>query len=343
MEIIALIHAKKEVRNMASSSVWKDNTILRKWLKKYSLDFLDGNFNYDLTDYLSDPLLNALAKKLNIDKEYIYLGAGSSQIITNILNLKVWNKIFITSPEFGLYDRNLEKNSINHVKIECITTVDFVNKLSSIKSTEEDLLCLSSPRWFSGERFSDEQIYTILQEFKGTILVDEAYIAYSDNEKGLIDLAINNARIILLRSFSKTYFASGFRIGYIITTKKIDGLRDTFIAPHSISTCSARFATSLINDDKLQKIFSNTRKLVNKNRDIIYDNLKNNGNFNVIKSEANFITLIFQKRQEFSKCYELLKDLPGIQKFDNNITFIKIWISNKEFSLKILKRLEQLK
>lgn len=328
---------------MASSSVWKDNKILRKWLKKYSLDFLDGNFNYDLTDYLSDPLLNALAQKLNIDKEYIYLGAGSSQLITSILNLKIWNKVFITSPEFGLYDRNLEKNSINHTKIECLTTGDFVNKLSSIKSTKEDLLCFSSPRWFSGERFSNEQICTILQEFKGTILVDEAYIAYSDNEKGLINLAINNARIILLRSLSKTYFASGFRIGYIITTKKIDGLRDTFIAPHSISTGSARFATSLINDDKLQKIFSNTRKLVNKNRDIIYDNLKNSGNFNVIKSEANFITLIFQKRQEFNKYYELLKDLPGIQKFDNNITFIKIWISNKEFSLKILKRLEQLK
>ena len=328
---------------MASSSVWKDNKILRKWLKKYSLDFLDGNFNYDLTDYLSDPLLNALAQKLNIDKEYIYLGAGSCQLITSILNLKIWNKVFITSPEFGLYDRNLEKNSINHTKIECLTTGDFVNKLSSIKSTKEDLLCFSSPRWFSGERFSNEQICTILQEFKGTILVDEAYIAYSDNEKGLINLAINNARIILLRSLSKTYFASGFRIGYIITTKKIDGLRDTFIAPHSISTGSARFATSLINDDKLQKIFSNTRKLVNKNRDIIYDNLKNSGNFNVIKSEANFITLIFQKRQEFNKYYELLKDLPGIQKFDNNITFIKIWISNKEFSLKILKRLEQLK
>ena len=53
---------------MASASIWKDNKVLKKWLKKYQMDFVDGNFNYDMNNQLSDPLLTTIAEKLNINK-----------------------------------------------------------------------------------------------------------------------------------------------------------------------------------------------------------------------------------------------------------------------------------
>ena len=269
---------------MASASIWKDNKVLKKWLKKYQMDFVDGNFNYDMNNQLSDPLLTTIAEKLNINKEYIYLGAGSSQLITVILNLKIWNKIFISLPEFGLYTRNIGLNNVNSEMISCLTANDFINQLRKIKSTKDDLLCISSPRWFSGERFTDKQIEDILLIFNGSLLIDEAYIAFSNKKSGLVDLALKNDRILIIRSMSKTYFASGFRIGYLITKKEISGLRNTFIAPHSISTYSARFMIKLLNDKKMLNIFNNTIEYIKSNRDLIYERLKHNKKFMTIKS-----------------------------------------------------------
>ena len=76
--------------DMVSASIWNDNKVLKKWIKKYQSEFVDGNFNYNLTDLLSDPLLEEISKNINVPKEYIYLGAGSSQLITVIINNIFW-------------------------------------------------------------------------------------------------------------------------------------------------------------------------------------------------------------------------------------------------------------
>ena len=82
------------------ASVWKDNKILKKWYKKRCLDFFDGNFNFNLTDLMSDPLLDAISKDFGVNKEYIYLGAGISQLIGVILSMDCWKNIYIPSIEF---------------------------------------------------------------------------------------------------------------------------------------------------------------------------------------------------------------------------------------------------
>ena len=56
-----------------------------------------------------------------------------------------------------------------------------------------------------------------------------------------------------------------------------------------------------------------------------------------------YVTLLFKNKQKFLDCYELLKILPGIQKFDiNNTKFIKIWISNERYSKTVIERLKKL-
>jgi hypothetical protein len=92
--------------DMASASIWNDNKVLKRWIKKYQSECVDGNFNYNLTDLVSDPLLEVISEKINVPKEYIYVGAGSSQLITVIVNLRIWNKVVIPLPEL------LNQNSI---------------------------------------------------------------------------------------------------------------------------------------------------------------------------------------------------------------------------------------
>ena len=321
-------------------SVWNNNKILKKWINKNQKDFFDNNFNFNMMDLYSDPLLEIISTKLKVDKKYIYLGAGSSQFIPAIIGLKCWNKIYLATPEFGLYTRSVRKLNTNYEEIFSKTCDKFIKIFLKKETNKNDLLVLSSPRWFSGEKFTDSQIKLLINNFKGSILIDEAYISFSENSNGLIELALKNDRLMILRSFSKKYFLSGFRVGYLVTKKEINGFRDTIVPPHSITTYSSRLCIKLLNDKKLLKVFDNTIEYIKSNRDNLDSYLKSNDNFYVFKSEANFITLIVKTKKYYEYCKKKLSNLSGIQFFqDEKFLYIKIWIANINFSNEIIRRL----
>lgn len=324
------------------ASVWQNNKLLRKWEQKNFKRIANGDFNYNLAFPLEDPLVIAISNYLNIKREYIYVGAGSSQFIGAIVGLKCWNKIFLSEIEFALYKRTADISEKKIINIKGITTDEFINSLKKTKSNANDLLCISSPRWFSGELFSKKQIKEILENFNGTLIIDEAYIDYSNDEKGMLGLCLKSERIILLRSFSKKFLASGYRTGYMITKKEIVGMRNTIIPPHSVSSYSERFFCELLKDEKILKAFVETREYIKQNRDLIYNNLKSQTQIRVIKSSANFISIIFDDKELMEEVYNNLNDLAGIQKFDEVVPFIKIWVNNEKFSNVVIARIKEI-
>lgn len=323
-------------------SAWKDNKKLAKWIKKNQFNFVDGNFNFDLRNLKSDPLLCSISKYINIKKDYIYVGNGISQFISVVLNLKDWTSIYLFAPEFDLYRRTAYLSGKKVIEIKGMTCSEIIENMMGIQSGENDLLCFSSPRWFSGETFSHEQIKKLLDLFHGCIMIDEAYVDYSNEPNGLIDLCLSNDRLILVRSFSKKFFASGMRVGYLITKRDINGLRETLISPHSVSTYSANFFIKLLSDEKLLNIFKNTAEYVKFNRDYIYNSLIECEKVKIIKSNSNFITLIFSSEQQLNDVYKKLSKFPGIQKFSDNYNYLKIWISDFNFSKLVVKTLKDI-
>ncbi len=322
-------------------SVWKENKELKKWIKKNYKYLIDGNFNYDLSNVMSDPLLVSISNYIGVNKNYVYIGSGISQFISVIINLNCWDTIYLPDPEFGLYSKTAEANNKKRVKIFCLYCDDFINKIKKYDTKPNDLLCISSPRWFSGEMFTKEQILEIVSIFKGTIMIDEAYVDYSNDEIGMLELCLKNENVILARSFSKKFYASGLRTGYIVTKKNLTNLRGVLIPPYSVTTYSSNFFIKLLSDIDMLELFYNTRQYVIKNRNIVYDMLKDQ--FNIIKSSSNFLTIIFSSNNELEEAYSALKGLSGIQIFKENIFYIKIWISDEKFSQIVINRLKELK
>ena len=119
-------------------------------------------------------------------------------------------------------------------------------------------------------------------------------------------------------------------------------MRNTIIPPHSVSSYSENFFVTLLNDKKILNAFAETREYIKQNRDLIYETFKNYKQIKVIKSNANFLTIIFNDKKQMQLVYEALKDLAGIQKFDEIVPFIKIWVNNEIFSKTIIKRLEEI-
>ena len=110
-------------------SVWKENKELKKWIKKNYKYLIDGNFNYDLSNVMSDPLLVSISNYIGVNKNYVYIGSGISQFISVIINLNCWDTIYLPDPEFGLYSKTAEANNKKRVKIFCLYCDDFINKI----------------------------------------------------------------------------------------------------------------------------------------------------------------------------------------------------------------------
>ena len=324
------------------ASVWQNNKLLKNWEKKNFKNIVNGDFNYNLQYPLNDPLVIAISNYLGIEKEYIYVGAGISQFITALVGLKNWNNIFLPEIEFSLYKRAACLNGRSIINIKGKYTKEFLKNLKKQETKADDLLCISSPRWFSGEIFSIEEMREILKNFKGTIIVDEAYVDYSQDESGIIKLCLENERIIILRSFSKKFLASGFRTGYMITKKEIEGMRNTIIPPHSVSSYSENLFVKLLGDKKILQSFNETREYIKRNRDLIYNSLNRFTEIELIKSDANFISILFKDETKMNLVYDNLCDLAGIQKFNEVLPFIKIWVNNEVFSKEVIKRIEGL-
>ena len=117
-------------------SVWQNNKILKKWEKKNFKYIVNGDFNYNL----ADPLINAISKYLNVDKEYIYVGTGISQFINAILGMKCWNTIFLSNIEFALYKRTADINEKKVRLTESKYTNDFL-KLSEQLNVMCKVIC----------------------------------------------------------------------------------------------------------------------------------------------------------------------------------------------------------
>ena len=202
-------------------------------------------------------------------------------------NNSSWNRICIVQKNCIIVWKKL-------ILAKGLHTEDFVNNLKKLKTTDKNLLCISSPRWFNGEKFTKKQIKDILNVYNGTLIIDEAYVDYSDDENGMIDICLKNDRVIIFRSFSKKFLASGYRTGYMVTKKQIDGLRNTIIPPHSVTSYSENFFVTLLKDEKILNAFTETRNYIKHNRDLIYNSLSNYKDIEIIESKANFITLIFK-------------------------------------------------
>lgn len=316
--------------------LWRMNDVFTEWISKNHNNIIDTDLTYYTTKVYEDPLNIALAEFLNLDQHSIFTAAGINQLIHSILNWSNWRKVFIMHPEYGLYEKVAEQafKKDNIVVINTTIIEDFISKISQVESTEDDILCFSSPRWYNGERFSKNNIEEILKRFKGTVLIDEAYVDFSYNKDQNLELAKTNDRVILMRSFSKGWFVQGLRVGYAITNRFDEKFRGGCIVPHPVSAPASRFIELLVRDEKIMKLFEAIRENIIRTREFLYNKLKEINGVHAFKSESNFLTVLIDNPMLKNNLLKF-RYINDIQKGEQD--GVKIWITSIEDAKEYVK------
>jgi histidinol-phosphate aminotransferase len=246
--------------------------------------------NIDVREYPlggTERLSQSISKYMGIPREMIGVGNGSDQIIDLILSTfaSKGTKILTSDPTFGFFEERCKLYSIRTLKIPFDKNMTLDLEKFLLNSKKADILYLDMPNNPTGFQFQRKDLEKLIREFKGLVIIDEAYVEFSDYSIIEMTKKINN--LIVLRTLSKSFGLAGLRVGYLVANSKIiDTFTRVIQYPYPLNTLAIEIGIVALRQSKY---FTDIVDLVKKERLRIIINLKQMKIFEVFDSKANFV------------------------------------------------------
>lgn len=220
------------------------------------LVFLDANenpFPNGLNRY-PDPqqmqLKNKLAALKGLRPSQILCGNGSDEVLDLIFRAFCEpneDGIITLTPTYGMYAVLANLNGIQQQCVSLIADfqIDVPAVLNSIRPNSK-LLFICSPNNPSGNVMSRTAIKEILKAFKGLVVIDEAYIDFTDTESWLEDLS-EHPNLVVTQTLSKAYGLAGIRLGICYASEEIIAVLNKIKPPYNINSLTQKAAISAIS------------------------------------------------------------------------------------------------
>jgi histidinol-phosphate aminotransferase len=226
------------------------------------LDANENPFGSPLTKWYNrypDPYHSALREKIstikNIPAENIMIGNGSDECIDLLLRVfcePAKDNIVIFSPSFEMYKIYAKLNDVA-VREVPLTEVFQVNAEALEDAVDENtkLIFVCSPNSPSGNNIDREMIESIIVNFPGIVVVDEAYINFSRN-RSFVSEVKDHPNMVVLQTFSKAWGLAGLRVGMAMASVEIIRLLNKIRPPFNVNSISQEMVISAI--DGLQDV-----------------------------------------------------------------------------------------
>lgn len=259
--------------------------------------FLDANENPFETglnrypDPLQWKLKAAISQLKGVPAGQIFLGNGSDEAIDLVVRIFCeprQDHILILPPTYGMYQVSAD---IADVGIRSISlTPDFQPDVDAILAAADEhskILFICSPNNPTGNDVELARIRSLCAQFKGIVVVDEAYIDFSQ-QASCTALLSEFPNLIVLQTFSKAWGMAGIRLGMAFASTEIIQLFNKVKPPYNINQLTQQIALEALetSQDDYQQLLST---LLSERERLI----KGLGELNFVEkifpSDANFI------------------------------------------------------
>ena len=262
------------------------------------LVFLDANenpFENGMNRY-PDPqqqkVKQLLSEIKSVSIENILLGNGSDEVLDLIFRAFCEpnkDNVILLPPTYGMYKVLADINAIDVIEVQL--TADFQPKTQTIllaANQKSKLLFLCSPNNPTGNSFSRVQVEKILRQFNGIVVLDEAYIDFSEQESWLNRLE-EFPNLIISQTMSKAYGMAGIRLGVCYASKEIINVLNSIKPPYNVNALTQQKALDRLNRmDKIQKEI----QLIKLQKEVLLKELKQIDFVEeVVPSDANFLLI----------------------------------------------------
>lgn len=170
--------------------------------------------------YLTDDLIKSYAQLEGVKPEYVRVTAGSTPALgLGVLAFTSPQKSYVTAdPSFELGMNMAERAKVRMVKVPL--TKRYAHDVRTMLSEAPDagLFYVCNPNNPTGTLTTHADIeYLVANKPKDSIvMVDEAYIHFTEKAESALDLVKADKDVVVLRTFSKVYGMAGIRCGVAV-------------------------------------------------------------------------------------------------------------------------------
>ena len=252
-----------------------------------------------------DPMAGAFRRRasevLGVPPEWILAGNGSDDILTIVTRALVGEgqRLRLPYPSYILYRTLAELQGARSEEIHFERDWSLPAAFGQ-GSDDLRLVFLANPNSPSGTVIPPQAVLELAERLPCPLLVDEAYADFA--ETNCLDLVAKNEKIMVSRTFSKSYALAGLRFGYLVAQPQ---LIEQFVKVKDSYNCdslSIAAATAAMGD---QAWLCQTREKILHSRGRLMTAMRNLG-FIVPDSQANFVWAL-HAGQGVRPMYEELK------------------------------------
>jgi histidinol-phosphate aminotransferase len=197
----------------------------------------------------------SLARRLNIAPGNLIIGSGSTELIRLVSTAYFGPEdlVIIPQPTYGEYEiachlvgaRVLKQPMLEgkNFRLNVAETMDLIWK----HRPKGMFLC--NPNNPTGQYLSKEEVTKILSVAKDSLVVlDEAYIAFTEDTWTSLDLVGQN-NLVILRSMTKDYALAGLRLGYAVAPESIISVLKRVKPPWNVSSVAQAAGVFVLKAD----------------------------------------------------------------------------------------------
>lgn len=271
------------------------------------LEAIKKNANEDLRLYPEpncDELRETIAKYYNINKNEVFIGNGSDEVLafSFLAFFNPGNPIIfpdITYSFYPVYAKlfNIDYNLVALDEEFSILAEGFLKKNGGV--------LIPNPNAPTGKALQVEEIKKIIEfNSESVVIIDEAYVDFGGTS--VVNLIKEYPNLLVIQTFSKSRNLAGMRLGFAMGQEDlIQGLNriKNSINSYTIDRVANIAAIEAVKDEDYFKLC--TAKIINTREDAISKLQKLD--FKVIPSQANFI-FVSHKTVPAKKLFSELKE-----------------------------------
>ncbi|KIP03561.1 hypothetical protein PHLGIDRAFT_130078 [Phlebiopsis gigantea 11061_1 CR5-6] len=246
---------------------------------------LQHTLELDLHRYPSpthDPIKSRIAALRGIPgPEYVFLGVGSDEVIDLLMRVCVApgkEKILTTPPTYGMYSVCAQVNDVGVVQVplelsgangEGGESGRFSLRTSEIKQAIDadpsiKLIFLCSPGNPTGTLIPLSAVRELLEyeNFKGIVVVDEAYIDFAGEHASAASLITQYANVCVMQTLSKSFGLAAIRLGIALAHPALIQILMNTKAPYNISTPTASLALAALSPEAVASMRRKLQDLI---------------------------------------------------------------------------------
>lgn len=313
--------------------------------------FLDANENPFDSGYnrYPDPnqrlIKDRLAEIKGVKQNQILLGNGSDEVLDLILRTFCEpgkDQVIILPPTYGMYKVLANIHNVGVIEVQLIEKFQpDVERILNVANEKTKVLFLCSPNNPTANSFSSNLIEELVSGFNGIVVIDEAYIDFSNKDSWIHRLE-DFSNLIVTQTFSKSYGMAGIRLGVSYASETITEILDSIKPPYNVNQLTQDKALECLQSN--DQLINDVKEIINHRNWLISELKLISIVSKVYESDSNFILV---KVKNAEKLYQLLINHKIVTRNRSNQPLcencLRLTIGKKDENIKLISILKTLK